>query len=69
MEREIRSLAVGRKNFYGSKSERGLKAAAILYTLIGTAKLQGAEPKAYLLTLARAALRDPATALLPNEIG
>ncbi len=69
VEREIRSLAVGRKNFYGSKSERGLKAAAVLYTLIGTAKLQGAEPKAYLLTLARAALRDPATALLPNEIG
>ena len=42
---------------------------AILYTLIGTAKLQGAEPKAYLLALARAALSDPSTALLPNEIG
>ncbi|MDD5308828.1 MAG: IS66 family transposase [Deltaproteobacteria bacterium] len=68
VEREIRSLAVGRKNFYGCKSERGLKAAAILYTLIGTAKLQGAEPKAYLLALARAALRDPATALLPIEL-
>jgi transposase len=69
VEREIRPLVVGRKNFYGCKSERGLKVAAILYTLIGTAKLQGAEPKAYLLALAHAALRNPATALLPNEIG
>ena len=56
VERLIRAIAVGRKNFYGIKSERGGKAAAILYSLCGTAKQVGVDPKAYLLALTKAAL-------------
>jgi hypothetical protein len=35
-------------NNYGSKSDRGTRAAAILYSLLETAKLQDVEPTAYL---------------------
>ncbi|MFI4978611.1 MAG: IS66 family transposase, partial [Solirubrobacterales bacterium] len=45
-ERAARGVVVGRKNHYGSKSERGTKVAAILYSLLETAKLAGVEPKA-----------------------
>jgi transposase len=68
VERTIRGPVIGRKNHYGSKSIRGTKAAAIFYSLVETAKLQGAEPKAYLLALAQAALKSPGAALLPREI-
>ena len=47
-ERGIRGPVVGRKNHYGSKSRRGTEAAAILYSLIETAKLNGVEPADYL---------------------
>ena len=43
-ERALRGIVVGRKNHYGSKSERGTRAAAILYTLIESAKLAGVGP-------------------------
>lgn len=54
---------VGRKNHYGSKSERGTKVAAILYSLVETAKLAGVEPKAWLRAAVRAALRGEEIAL------
>lgn len=47
-ERGIRGPVVGRKNHYGSKSERGTEIAAIFYTLLETAKLQGLDPARYL---------------------
>ena len=40
-ERVLRGPVVGRKNFYGNRSKRGAKTAAILYSLIETAKLNG----------------------------
>ena len=62
-ERGMRAIALGRKNylFVGSEaggkavgSEAGGKAAAIAYTLIETAKLNGVNPQAWLAdTLAR----------------
>lgn len=56
-ERAIRGPVVGRKNHYGSKSRRGTEVAAILYTLVETAKLHGVDPAKYLLEAVRAADR------------
>ncbi len=44
----LRGVAVGRKNHYGSRSERGTRVAALFYSLIESAKLCGVEPRAYL---------------------
>ena len=53
-ERAMRSVAVGRKNYLFVGSQGGGKAAAIAYTLIETAKLNGIDPQAWLAdTLAR----------------
>ena len=47
-ERSIRPIAIGRKNYLFSTSEKGATANAIAYTLIETAKLNGIIPYAYL---------------------
>lgn len=53
-ERAMRAIALGRKNYLFVGSEAGGKAAAIAYTLIETAKLNGVDPQAWLAdTLAR----------------
>ena len=56
VERAMRCVAVGRKNWLFAGSEGGGKAAAIAYTLIETAKLNGVDPQAWLTdTLGRIA--------------
>ena len=53
-ERAMRSIAIGRKKYLFVGSQTGGKAAAIAYTLIETAKLNGIDPQAWLAdTLAR----------------
>ena len=47
-ERGMRPVALGRKNYLFVGSEGGGKAAAIAYTLIETAKLNGVDPQAWL---------------------
>jgi len=47
-ERALRSVALGRKNFLFLGSDSGGERAACMYTLIGTAKLCGLNPQAYL---------------------
>jgi transposase len=47
-ERGFRGPALGRNNFYGSHSKRGTQVAAILYSLVESAKLNGIDPKSYL---------------------
>jgi len=47
-ERALRSVAIGRKNFLFAGSDRGGERAATFYSLIGTAKLNGLDPEAYL---------------------
>jgi transposase len=47
-ERAMRGVALGRKNYLFVGSEAGGKAAAIAYTLIETAKLNGVDPNAWL---------------------
>jgi transposase len=48
VERALRGVAVGRKNHYGSRSERGTGVAALFYSLIESATLAGIEPCAHL---------------------
>ncbi len=47
-ERALRSVAVGRKNWLFAGSDNGGKTAAIIYTLIETAKLNDINPVKYL---------------------
>jgi len=47
-ERALRGVAIGRKNFLHLGSDAGGHSAAVIYTLIGTAKLNGINPQAYL---------------------
>jgi len=48
IEREIRPVALGRKNYLFAGSDAGGERAAMMYSLINTAKLNGVEPEAYL---------------------
>jgi transposase len=50
-ERSLRAVALGRKNFLFSGSDAGGERAAAFYSLIGTAKLNGMDPEAYLRTV------------------
>ncbi len=47
-ERAMRAIAIGRKNWLFAGSARGGRSAAIAYTLIETAKLNGVDPQAWL---------------------
>ncbi len=47
-ERALRVVALGRKNYLFCGSDAGGERAAALYSLIGTAKLNGLDPEAYL---------------------
>jgi transposase len=47
-ERALRVVALGRKNYLFAGSDAGGERAAILYSLIGTAKLNGLDPEPYL---------------------
>jgi transposase len=55
-ERALRGVVVGRKNHYGSRSQRGTEVAALFYSIIETCKLVGADPYDYLRVAAHAAL-------------
>jgi transposase len=47
-ERALRAVALGRKNYLFAGSNAGGERAAAMYTLIGSAKLNGLDPEAYL---------------------
>lgn len=47
-ERSIRPIALGRKNYLFMGSERGGQAAATIYSLIETAKMNSVDPQAWL---------------------
>ncbi|MEX0953862.1 MAG: IS66 family transposase, partial [Rhizobiaceae bacterium] len=50
-ERALRVVALGRKNFLFAGSDRGGESAALIYSLLGTARLNGMDPSAYLRTV------------------
>ncbi len=66
-ERALRGPVVGRKNHYGSRSRRGTEVAALLYSLLESAKLCGLEPKSYLRSAVAAALAQEQIPL-PHEV-
>jgi transposase len=47
-ERALRTVALGRKNYLFAGSDAGGERAAAIYSLIGTAKLNGLDPESYL---------------------
>jgi transposase len=47
-ERSLRAIALGRKNYLFAGSDAGGERAAIIYSLLGTAKLNGINPESYL---------------------
>jgi transposase len=50
-ERSIRPLVIGRRNYLFAGSDGGGRSAAIIYSLISTARLNDVEPFAYLRTV------------------
>jgi transposase len=50
-ERSLRGVALGRKNYLFAGSDAGGERAAAIYSLIGSAKLNGLDPEAYLREL------------------
>lgn len=47
-ERALRGLALGRKSWLFAGSQRGADRAAVMYTLIATARLNDVDPQAWL---------------------
>ena len=47
-ENALRCVSLGRKNFLFAGSDSGGQRAAAMYSLIGTCKLNGINPRAYL---------------------
>ena len=47
-ERALRGICLGRKSWLFAGSDRGGERAAVMYTLIGTAKLNDVDPQAWL---------------------
>jgi len=59
-ERELRAVAVGRKNWTFAGSDEGGRRAAALYTLIATAKLNNVDPQTWLADVLARILDYPA---------
>jgi transposase len=52
-ERALRAVALGRKNYLFAGSDAGGERAAAIYSLLGSAKLNGINPEAYLASVLR----------------
>ena len=55
----MRAVALGRKNYLFAGSDAGGERAAAMYSLIGTAKLNGLAPEAYLRQLLKCIADHP----------
>lgn len=66
-ERTLRSPVLGRKNHFGSKTQRGTEVAALFYSLIGTCRMLEINPSDYLRAAAHTALTIPGAILLPYD--
>jgi transposase len=63
-ERALRGLALGRKSWLFAGSERGAERAAVMYTLIQTAKLNDVDPQAWLADVLARIADTPQTRLI-----
>jgi hypothetical protein len=52
-ERALRAVAIGRNNYLFAGSDAGGERAAVVYSLLGSAKLNGIDPEAYLSLVLR----------------
>ena len=52
-ERALRTVAIGRKNYLFAGSDAGGERAAAIYSLLGSAKLNGIDPEAYMAEVLR----------------
>jgi transposase len=52
-ERALRAVALGRKNYLFAGSDAGGERAAAIYSLLGSAKLNGIDPEAYMSSVLR----------------
>jgi transposase len=52
-ERALRAVALGRKNYLFAGSDSGGERAAVIYSLLGSAKLNGIDPETYLTAVLR----------------
>jgi transposase len=71
-ERALRTVALGRKNYLFAGSDTGGERAAAIYSLIGTAKLNGIDPEAYLRDVLTRIADHPVNRineLLPSNTG
>jgi transposase len=59
-ERELRAIAIGRRNWTFAGSDEGGRRAAAIYTLIATAKLNDVDPQAWLADVLARLLDYPA---------
>ena len=62
-ERALRPLCLGRKSWLFAGSDRGGERAAVMYTLIGTAKLNDVDPQAWLADVLDRIAEQPQTRL------
>ena len=62
-ERALRCVALGRKSWLFCGSDRGGQRAAVMYSLIGTAKLNGVDPQAWLADILARIAGHPASRL------
>jgi transposase len=62
-ERALRGVALGRKSWLFCGSDRGGQRAAVMYTLIGTAKLNDVDPQAWLADVLARIADHPASRL------
>ena len=62
-ERALRGLALGRKSWLFAGSQRGAERAALMYTLIQTAKLNDLDPQAWLADVLARIADIPQTSL------
>lgn len=58
-ERALRAVALGRKNYLFAGSDAGGERAAVIYSLLGSAKLNGLDPEAYLASVLRRIAEHP----------
>ena len=63
-ERALRKIAIGRANWMFAGSDEGAERAAVIYTLLGTCRLRGVEPFAWLKDV----LEKPASGWKQSEI-
>lgn len=63
IEQQIRPIALGRNNWLFAGNERGAKWAAVMFSIIGTCKLNGINPFEYLCDILRRAPALPRSAI------